>query len=342
MSATTTVVKKELPVLEPFRGGLREVAKGDPKGMLSRKVDAAKALPNLSLGKPAGKKGGGGKRKAPKGRKEKSLGSHVKRGLEHGARFAWDWLWRRAFGSAGLRKVANLQKQLVLAKRSDYLSVKSDGKDVKVEKSDTTKLLENDLGAVRELLGRSFGHQSVKITLTVPFTLASTVTTGVVNTVVSIRPSFSGEFTSLAALFEEYKCMGGTVHFTNYLRSAYLIGSAAATLNSAMLAVCFDTTNAVLTSVSSATEYEQHLCVLNGAQAGSPLVDLRAPHQFHFRIPSGIELGGTAYNSSTWVPTTVTAADFGYLKSYSVGTEVVALDTVIGYTRLHCEFRMRE
>ncbi len=136
--------------------------------------------------------------------------------------------------------------------------------------------------------------------------------------------------------------MGGTVHYYNYLRSGYLIGTTAATLNGSMLALCFDTTNAVLTSVSSATEYEQHSTVLNGTQAGSPLVEVHQPHQFHFRIPGGIELGGTAYNSNTWVPTTVTAVDFGYIKSYSVGTEIVALDTVQGYIRLNCEFRMRE
>ncbi len=295
----------------------------------------------MPLGKSREKMTKSKPKKAPKHREEKSVGQYIKRGIEHGARWAWDWAWTRMFGNA-VRKVSAITKQLTLARRQDFLSVKADGKDVKVEKSDTTRLLEADLGAIKMAIGARFKHEAVRIRLTVPFTLTSTVTTGVVNTVISIRPSFSGEFSSLAALFEEYKCVGGVVHFMNYLRAPYLIGSASATLNGAMLALCFDTTNAVLTSVSSATEYEQHTTVLNGAQAGSPLVDIKTPHQFHFRVPEGIELGGTAYNASTWVPTTVTAADFGYIKSYSVGTEVVALDSVIGYIRLDCEFRMRE
>ncbi len=340
----------KLPVMEPYRGGLRETAlfAHDAK-MLKDTKQVAKVEPGGYAGVPLGKsrpktsskKSGKLIRHRAKGKPEKSLGAYVKKGVEHGARLAWDWAWRRMFGGAAARVTA-LNKQLNAARRSDFISVKSDGKDVKVEKSDTTKLLEVDLSMIRTSIARSFHHEAVKITLTVPFTLTSTVTSGVVNTVVSIRPSFSGEFSSLASLFEEYRCIGGVVHFMNYLRAPYLIGTTAATLNGAMLGLCFDTSNAVLTSLSSVTEYEQHLTVLNGAQSGSPLVQMHAPHRFEFKIPGGIELGGTAYNSNTWVPTSVSAIDFGYLKSYSVGTEVAALDSVIGYTRLHCEFRMRE
>jgi hypothetical protein len=319
-----------------------EISKTDIKSSKEAPVSVHRLLKAPSV--VSGKRGTTAPRKKHSGGKKaehKSLGAHIKHGLERGAKIAWDWAWRRMFGGA-VQTVSTLQKQLTLAKRQDYLSVKDDGKDAKVVKSDSTRLLEQDIAILKTSIGRAFGNKSVRITLSCPFELASTVTSGVVNTVVTVRPSFSAEFSSLAALFEEYKALGGTVHFYNALRSAYAIGVTATSLNTAFLGICYDTTSAVLTSVSSATEYQQHGLYLNGGQSGSPLVNRPVPELFHFKIPDGIELGGSAYLSGTWVPTTVTAADWGYIKSYSVGTEVVALVTVAGVIRLDTEFRMRE
>jgi hypothetical protein len=294
--------------------------------------------PNTMLGKKAPLKGPQKQNKKPK--KQKSLSAHVKSGIEHGAKFAWDWAWRHMFGDVTSR-VRELSSNLKAAEKADWFSVK-DSKDSKSIKSDTTKLLELDLATVRQLVSRAYpGMKTARITLSIPFQLTATVTSGIVSTVVGVRPGNSGEFSSLAALFNEYKCLSGEIHFVNMIRSTYTIGSSAATLNTSMLVLAYDTSSGALASVIAGTEFSQHGLYPNSYQ--SPVTATFERHKtFQFKVPDGIVLADNSYTSGNWAPTSSAAIDFGQVKAYSVGAEVVAQDVVSGVMRLNCEFRMRE
>jgi hypothetical protein len=238
-----------------------------------------------------------------------------------------------------------LQGKLQESKKLDWQYFAKDSKDSKPCESDTTKLLTREyqllVGSVRNIVGL----KPMQITLRIPFTLTATVTTGVVNTTVSMVPGSSGEFSSLAAIFNEYKCHSGEIEFVSYLRSLYAIGAAAATLNSSALALVYDADSTALTSVIGATEYLQHKLYPVGQQAASGALPMtHETLKFPFRVTPGIgtDTVSGSVESGQWSPTSSSTATYGFIKSYFVGAEVTAIAVVQGVAHLHCEFRIRE
>jgi hypothetical protein len=244
---------------------------------------------------------------------------------------------------ATTRAMASTAARLKESEKVDWqYFTKSGAKD---EESDTTKLLKTELSLLSQSVRTSVGARPMRVTIRIPFTLTATVTTGVVNSTVSIIPGSSGEFSSLAGIFNEYKCLSGEVQFAHFIRASYAIGVTAATLNTSALALCYDADSTALTSVVNATEYAQHALFPLGQQGGSITTTCdRHLFTYGFRVTPGVGVDTVSgsVESGAWAPTSSTTTTFGFIKSYCVATEVVALAVAQGVVHLHCEFRIRE
>jgi hypothetical protein len=313
--------------------------------MAHKHVTLSVVKPTASSHLLAKKKKGDGKRAPVKRVKaEKTWSEVIKHHVGRGASWLWDRAWRHMFGGT-VKQVQALQVRLKASRSIDwqYLSKNSKEKDEPVD-SDTTKLLLQEVKLLRAAVRSAVGFRATRITLTIPFQLTATVTTGVVNTAVSAVPGTSTEFSSLAALFDEYKCVSGEVHFVNFIRSSYAIGVTGSTLNTSVLALVYDTDSTALTSVQDATVYMNHKLYRLGQQSGSVTAVKENLDHFAFHVPPGVGVSTVTpiVEEGQWVPVSNTTSSFGFVKSYCVATEVVALAVVSGYMTLHCEFRARQ
>jgi hypothetical protein len=238
--------------------------------------------------------------------------------------------------------MAVLQNRIRTSEKTDWQYF--DKCKEKVDESDTTKLLKTEFSLLSQSIRTSVGMRPMRVTIRIPFTLTATVTTGVVNTAVSVVPGSSGEFASLAGIFNEYKCLSGDVEFANFIRSSYAAGTTAATLNTSMLALVYDADSTALTSVINGTEYAQHALYSLGQQAGSETAVVKSPHHFHFAVTPGVGVDTVSGSVETgaWAPTSSNTTTYGFIKSYCVATEVTAIAVVVGVVHCHCEFRIRE
>jgi len=251
------------------------------------------------------------------------------------------------FGDATL-KINALMKRMEASKKTDWQYFSKDSKDGKNEPSDSTKLLSTELklltSGIRSMMREGMGYRPMRIVLTIPFQLTTTVTSGVLNGNVSVVPGTSTEFASLATIFDEYKCIGGDVVFANYIRASYAFGVTGSTLNTSAMVLVYDTDSTALTSVLNGTEFMNHKLYRIGQQAGGVQSFKETFENFAFKVPPGIGVDTVTpiVESGEWVPTTNTSSTFGFVKTYCVTTEVVALAVVSGYMKMECEFRCRQ
>ncbi len=224
-----------------------------------------------------------------------------------------------------------------------------DKQDVKLLQS---RLAQYDaqVSLARSALVKITGNKPLRITLPVSFTM-STNSSGLLTAVLNVDPTAAVEFTTLAALFDEYKCLGGQLRFNITAVSPSYSGTAPSADN-CMAVVAFDPAEgAPLTSVRNGTELAHHklygTMATNNATGVSYSSFKHDPLSFQYRVPSGITEGVVSnvqyLTGGGWYPTisTATTMYWGYIKTYTQTSYTAATVAVAGVHYYDLEFRCR-
>lgn len=222
-----------------------------------------------------------------------------------------------------------------------------DAKDVKTDLVALQKevdQLEKEFALLKNTLRAGLGDRPIRMRLTTSFVITTTVTTGVTNTVVingsanKLDPSLTSEWSTMAALFDEYKCLGGEVVVV-YGNTLAAVGSAPVTSNSLpVMAYDPDSSSAAASSLVL-TQMSQHKILPNCSTTG---VGDGLNHRFRWHVPRGTTIGAGSggYPGTEWIVTGVTQGA-GYLLFYHVGTGNTAIDNGAGVVYFDLEFRCR-
>jgi hypothetical protein len=157
-----------------------------------------------------------------------------------------------------------------------------------------------------------------------------------------IRPSDSAEFSSLAALYDEYKCHGGEFIF----RISTAAGVVGATNGGAAYDPVSDGVYGALVTLLAAS---QKMAPVSGPSGGASFpggVTKTGFWHFKFKCPNGVQgvpqSASPVSNNVTgmWVDVNQTIADYGYIKSY-VNAAAGTTSAIEWYLRMDCTFRSR-
>lgn len=242
-------------------------------------------------------------------------------------------------------------KRLALAKSgyfTDSKDVKADIPSLQKDVDQLMKEIQLAVGALRAGLG----DRPIKMRLSAPFVITTTVTTGVTNTVTvngqnnNLNASYCSEWATCALLFEEYKCLGGEAVF-NYINPQSNFTNANILTNS-IPTIAYDADDATLaTSVISLTQAAQHRCFdvtvgSTATQGPSSVPASCITHRFKWHVPKGDSVSGTGVTvaGTEWIAVAAPPPS-GYLKFYHVGLGVTANDTGAGFIYFNLEFRCR-
>lgn len=241
--------------------------------------------------------------------------------------------------------------------------VAQDEKDSKVmmlkETDDLQTLYQKicqEFDLARGALRAGLGNKPINIRLTANVIITTTVTTGVTNTIAvgggssALQASTCGEFSTMAALFDEFKCTHGMVSYI-YNNSIIVLKTANAAINQNSIPImAYDPAdNTALANHMAATQTAQHETIQPIVSSGASAQEMAlpasgvGPHKFHWKVPRGVMVEPSDGNSvgQEWQPTSGTPQNYGYLKFYHVGTEVTATDIGAGVVYFYCQFRCR-
>lgn len=237
----------------------------------------------------------------------------------------------------------------------DRSDSKSDGKDDII--ADTYKQLYEsvcqEFEMARETMRAGLKDKPIRMRLSTGFVLTTTVTTGVTNTVningtssAALDPSQCTEWSTLAALFDEYKVMGGECVF-NYTNPINGLPSASQTTNGLpVMAYETDNVTSAASSSLSLTQLSQHRIYEPLYQIG-PGTGIGGPasgctHRFPWHTSGGIVIGGTigANPGREWIVIPGVGAS-GQILFYHVGSVITAINTGAGLIYFDLEFRCR-
>lgn len=257
----------------------------------------------------------------------------------------------------GLSKMIPLMKSRDEKKKALALASSSyfaDQKDLKsppiAQLQKEIEIIENELKLIRSVVKAGIGNNPISIRLWVPFVITTTVTTGITNTVTigtagsaAIQPSFTSEWPSLVSLFDEYRMLGGTLHwlYMNPVSPTSLNASGA----SSIPAIGYDPSDGtVANAVNTVCQLAQHkiLPAANDTWAG---FKAEAKHEFHFTVPKGVmndeaPTGSTSYGTQ-WIACDAASAIHGWIKHYHQGAVVTAVNTGAGQVVYDLQFRCR-
>ena len=221
-----------------------------------------------------------------------------------------------------------------------------DAKDVKTDLVALQKevdQLEKEFALLKNTLRAGLGDRPIRMRLTASFVITTTVTTGVTNTVVingsanKLDPSLTTEWSTMAALFDEYKCLGGEVVVV-YANTISVGGSNAVTSNSLPVMAYDPDSSSPAASSLVLTQMSQHKILPNittGLGNGPN-------HRFRWHVPRGTTIGAGSggYPGTEWIVTGVSQGA-GYLLFYHVGAGITAIDNGAGVVYFDLEFRCR-
>jgi len=254
------------------------------------------------------------------------------------------------------------RKKQCLAEKTEF-EKKYVGIDVKGQSStpydDKLALIESELKVARSSIRAGLGDKPFKIILPV-FKNMITGTSGGLQDVSPVDPSVATEFASLAALFDEYKCIGGEVHFN--VNGLMPVATVSATLDSPMLVMIYDPVDATgITDIADGCQLEQKTIVpitCCAAAAGTVLPtnglgpNQAKIHKFKFHVPKQETLifsaAGALVTGNGW-QATITGSSlkpYGYCQSWArsflMNGAATPTYVVSAMTYLHCEFRCRQ
>lgn len=242
-----------------------------------------------------------------------------------------------------VKTLESAQKRLALAKTGYF----SDAKDVKADipsmQKDVDQLireLQLAVGAIRAGLG----DRPIRMRLSISLVITTTVTTGVTQNITltggggMLLPSLCSEWATCAALFEEYKCLGGEVSFI--YNNPLPASSTALTVNSIPVIAYDADDNSFATSSLQLTQTSQHKLLRPCGPTGVPSEGYS--HTFKWHTPKGVSLTAPSVGSpgTEWIPVAGVIAA-GCLKFYHVSTVVTAIDSGAGFCYFDLEFRCR-
>lgn len=231
---------------------------------------------------------------------------------------------------------------------------------VKMADPDDVKMIMEQLKQSYETLCKEFdiakatmraglGDRPIKMRLSATFLITTTVTTGVTNTVNingntsgQLSPTACTEWSTLAALFDEYKCTGGHCDF---IYSNATSAQAVAKIPNNIPVIGYDPSDGTaLTSSVAVTQLAQHKTITTPVTDGTvtTIPAMGVHHQFEWHVPRGTAIGGSAsvQPGTEWIAVDGASAA-GFLKFHHVGTVITAVDTGAGFIYFNLEFRCR-
>lgn len=245
----------------------------------------------------------------------------------------------------------NTAKNKVALSKSAYF----DAKDSKFDLNAVTKeidQLSKELVFGRTALRSGLGDKPVRIRLSAPMVLTTTVTTGVTKTV-NIAGSGSGtldpincdEWNTVAALFDEFKCLGGEVVFIYCNPSSMTTANNLTSDNIPTMGYDGGAGGATAVSVMNLTQLAQHKSFVNwtAQSIGAGMGMAPVLHRFKWHVPKGtvVSLSNTNIPGTEW-QTTDSPAKAGTLLFYHIGLLTTAVNSGAGWTYMDFEFRCRQ
>jgi hypothetical protein len=194
-----------------------------------------------------------------------------------------------------------------------------------------------------------FGAQMLKIKLYTTFN--APVSSSQVSSVFAVDPTVASEFASLAALFDEYKVVGGHI---DYVTNLVVDGnSATAAATDRRLVIAYDPADgAAITVPSTAQQLVQHQLIFVAGGFSTAPVATRVQtendhHRFEFHVPKGVlEVANQSSIGGAWQPTNPPTSylPYGYIK-LCTGASIGNANQPTGVqcnVITHCEFRCRQ
>jgi len=190
-------------------------------------------------------------------------------------------------------------------------------------------------------LGRMGKMKPISATMVQRWSFASSATSAY-NTVLSIAPSASADWTQFAAVYDEVICDGGHVdfiaHTTAVIQAGNLWGGMA-----------YDPVNfGVYTTIADVATGAQHkifpLVVNLGPSVVQPIGPLQ--HKFAWKVPKGRSARITGSSNTTnlsgeWGATSDASDSYGFLKPYFEAGTTGVVTNLSGFVYLNCRFRSR-
>jgi hypothetical protein len=196
------------------------------------------------------------------------------------------------------------------------------------------KVIDDEMALLKAAAREAFGLHSIRITL---FEHQSWTATGagLLNAVLPVDASGLTEFASCAALFDEFREVGGECVITPCNCAQMGVSAVPQSL------IVYDPAdNGVIASVQAGMQIQQHELVNQAMITSNAVFVPGRVHTFKYRVPNDI-LQDVNVVGSSWQTTTVSPAlPYGWHKSYASG--MVAGNVVFStYVKHHMEFRCR-
>lgn len=219
------------------------------------------------------------------------------------------------------------------------------------------ELYEAELKVARQAIGSMFGSKPIRFMLPSPGVWNSTVTTGVVDAVFTLDASLATEWSSLAAIFDEYRFAGGHFDFSVTCPSLVTVMGTSALSSAAVLGFGFDPSDAtVAASIGTIAQLEQHklffprlLATSASATANSYTAVFNntngRPMTFRWKTGEAASFTGNggAVGVGDWKATQGNVSSFpdGVIKPYWSSGQSLAAVVIVGVYYWEIHFRMR-
>jgi hypothetical protein len=230
-------------------------------------------------------------------------------------------------------------------KAPQELPAKADEKTLAAQQSVLSKTVQRSFRMMARRIGRpGRSNDGISIRLYFAFNYANSAGNPM-NSVTSLIPGATSEFSALAALYDECICDGGTLHFASRSAVAYTTDT-----GPDLGVVAFDPLDTTaLGSTVNGMQHSQHY--LFGPAGTGLIVPSPTPsatnsaglHVFHWRTPLGParRTTPTTQFGHEWSDTVDTTAAYGYLKWWYPSQGATGITATIGYVTLHMRFRCR-
>jgi hypothetical protein len=206
----------------------------------------------------------------------------------------------------------------------------------------------------KETLSSMFGSRAIPFSLPVTTAFASTVTTGILNANLPMDVTSSPEFASLAALFDEYRFVGGRIKYSIVApTSTVVLGTSSLTVN-AMFGIGFDgADNTAPTDIKDIAQLEYHQLhaprMVSTPTVGTYVGVYGAdsdnhPYRFDWKVEPLYTGNGGAVGPGMWKSTQGNVTNFpdGSLKTYYQTGATIAVNAMVGVMYWNVHFRCRK
>lgn len=250
-----------------------------------------------------------------------------------------------------ITRLSAAKKKLALVKAEYFKDTKGDDKiDAKSLQTDCDQL-QKELQLAVAAIKAGLGNRPIRMRLPASLTFTATVTTGVVNTVKigggsgAFDPSTSNEWSSVSALFDEYRLHGGDCHFI-YGNSISPITNLTAAGPDGLACIGWEAdSSSAASSADAVAQLAQHMDFSPGVTANTGNGNSSFQYKmekFRVTIPKGMMIPPTPNGNipaDEWIETN-NPVPSGYLKMYQKGGAIITAD-VVGAGRVYFDLSFR-